>query len=101
MSQGQYDVPNLYNFLTQTPEAGLRKMLVDNKPFTEVHFNLMIKILRSGGEAQFVEHFEKEDFPKVKFSPAETKLKEKFWSEAIATWNNRGLLTPYIAPKAA
>lgn len=101
MSQGKYDVPNLYNFLTQTPEAGLRKMLVDNKPFSEVHFNLMMKVVRASSESQFTEYFEKQEFPKIKFNPNETKLKEKFWPEAMSTWDNRGLLTPAVATKAA
>ncbi|UOE99838.1 hypothetical protein [Bdellovibrio reynosensis] len=100
MSQ-QYDVPNLYNFLTQTPEAGLRKMLVDNKPFSEVHFNMMMKIVRGSDEAHFTEHFTKQDYPKVKFSPAEIKLKEKFWADAMTCWNSRGLLTPAVATRAA
>ncbi|HEX7675376.1 MAG TPA: hypothetical protein VF412_14470 [Bdellovibrio sp.] len=100
MSQ-QYDVPNLYNFLTHTPEGGLRKMLVDNKPFTEAHFNLMMKVVRGCNESQFTEHFEKQDFPKVKMGPADIKLKEKFWADAMTTWNNRGLLTPAVATKAA
>ncbi|MGZ3772786.1 MAG: hypothetical protein ACXVCY_07940 [Pseudobdellovibrionaceae bacterium] len=100
MSQ-KYDVPGLYNFLIHTPEAGLRKMLVDNKPFTEAHFNLMMKVIRGCDEAHFVEHFEKQDYPKVKMGPAEIKLKEKFWADAMTTWNNRGLLTPAVATKAA
>lgn len=97
----QYDVPNLYNFLHQTPEAGLRKMLVDNKPFSEVHFNMMMKVVRACNESQFTEHFEKQDFPKCKFSANEIKLKEKFWSDAMTCWNSRGLLTPAVATKAA
>ena len=100
MSQ-KYDVPNLYNFLTQTPEAGLRKMLVDNKPFTEAHFNLMMKIVRGCNESQFTEHFDKQDFPKVKMNANDIKLKEKFWADAVTTWNNRGLLTPAVATRAA
>ena len=97
----QYDVPNLYNFLHQTPEAGLRKMLVDNKPFSEVHFNLMMKMVRACNETQFTEHFEKQDFPKVKMGPGDIKIKEKFWNDCMQTWNNRGLLTPAVATKAA
>ncbi|WII73595.1 hypothetical protein QJS83_06880 [Bdellovibrio sp. 22V] len=100
MSQ-QYDVPNLYNFLLHTPEAGLRKMLVDNKPFSEAHFNLMLKVVRACNEEQFTAHFDKQDFPKIKMGPAEMKIKEKFWSECMTTWNNRGLLTPAVAVKAA
>ncbi|MEK2688921.1 hypothetical protein [Bdellovibrio sp. GT3] len=97
----QYDVPGLYNFLAHTPEAGLRKMFVDGKAFTETHFNLMMKIVRAGDEAKFVEHFEKQDFPKIKMGPADVKIKEKFWNEAIAVWDSRGLLAPAVATKAA
>lgn len=100
MSQ-KYDVPGLYSFLIHTPEAGLRKMLVDNKPFTDAHFNLMLKVVRTVDEAHFGEHFEKQDFPKIKMGPAEIKLKEKFWADAMTTWNNRGLLTPAVATKVA
>lgn len=99
MSQ-QYDVPNLFNFLLHTPESGLRKMLVE-KNFSDVHFNLMLKIVRCCSEAQFQEHFEKQDYPKMKFSPAEQKLREKFWGECMKVWDNRGLLTPAVAVKAA
>lgn len=97
----QYDVPSLFSFLLHTPESGLRKMLVDNKPFSESHFNLMLKIVKTCSEAQFAEHFEKQDFPKIKFGPAELKIKEKFWADAMSTWNNRGLLAPAVATKAA
>jgi hypothetical protein len=100
MSQ-TYDVPNLYNFLIHTPEAGLRKMLVDNKPFSEAHFNLMMKVVRACNETQFTEHFDKKDYPKVKMGPADIKLKEKFWDDAVTTWNSRGLLTPAMPTKVA
>lgn len=97
----QYDVPGLYSFLVHTPEAGLRKMFVDPKSFTETHFNLMMKVVRGCDEAKFVEHFEKQDFPKVKLGPAEIKIKEKFWGEAMTVWNSRGLLAPAVATKVA
>ena len=100
MSQ-KYDVPSLYNFLVQTPEAGLRKMLVDNKPFTEPHFNLMMKVVRACDEGKFTEYFEKCEFPKVKMGPADIKIKEKFWADAVTTFNSRGLLGPAVATKAA
>jgi hypothetical protein len=90
----QYDVPSLYQFLVQTPEQGLRKILVDNKSFTDGHFNMMMKIVRACDEAKFTEHFEKTDFPKIKFGPAEVKIKEKFWPDAVAVWKSRGLLNP-------
>ncbi len=97
----QYDIPGLYDFLHQTPEQGLRKMLVDNKTFSEPHFNLMIKIMRACNQEQFTAHFEKSDFPKIKFGPAETKLKEKFWADCVAIWKSRGLLNPGLPQKAA
>lgn len=96
---GQYDTSSLYSFLLHTPEQGLRKMLVDNKPFSESHFTLMLKIVRNCNETQFGEHFEKTDFPKIKMGPAEMKIKEKFWSDAVTTFKSRGLLNP--AQKAA
>ncbi len=97
----QYDVSSLYNFLLHTPESGLRKILVDNKPFTEAHFNLILKIVRTTDEAKFTECFDKAEFPKVKFGPAETKIREKFWADCMTTFNNRGLLNPAPASKVA
>lgn len=97
----QYDLSSLYQFLLHTPEQGLRKMLVDNKPFTEVHFNLMLKVVRACGEAEFATHFEKEDYPKIKFGPAETKIRERFWKDCVQSFNSRGLLNPAVATKAA
>jgi hypothetical protein len=95
-----YDLPGLYQFLTQTPEQGLRKMFVDGKPMTDVHFSLLLKVLRSGQEADFCAHAEKTDFPKVKFSPNETKMKEKFWADCFATFQSRGILNPSSAKAA-
>lgn len=97
----QYDVTSLYEFLQHTPEQGLRKMLVDGKPFTDVHFSLMIKIVRGCDVATFTKHFEAKDFPKIKFGPAETKLKEKFWADCVTCFNSRGLLGPAVAKPAA
>lgn len=90
----QYDIPSLYQFLLHTPEQGLRKMLVDNKPFSESHFNLLMKVVKNCNETSFGEHFEKNDFPKVKMGPAEQKLKEKFWTDCVSCFSSRGLLTP-------
>lgn len=95
----QYDVSSLYQFLLHTPEQGLRKMLVDNKPLTESHFNLLMKIVKTCDEATFGTHFENTDFPKIKMGPAEIKLKEKFWADCIGCFAARGLLAP--AQKAA
>jgi len=92
----QYDTNGLYDFLTQTPESGLRKMLIDKKNLTDVHCNLLIKVVRSCSMEQFGEHFEKKDFPKIRMSPAEMKLKEKFWDVCMATLQERGLLQPAV-----
>ncbi len=96
-----YDASGLFQFLAHTPEQGLRKMLVDNKPMGDVHFNLLLKVVRAGDEAQFCEHFEKKEFPKLKMGPAETKIKEKFWDDCIAALKSRGILQPATASKAA
>jgi len=97
----EFDTKGLYEFLAHTPEQGLRKMLVDQKPMTDAHFNLLLKVVRAGGEAEFAEHFEKADFPKVKFGPAEQKIKDKFWADCIVTFKARGILQPAVAHKAA
>ncbi len=96
----QYDLPGLYEFLAHTPEQGLRKMLVDGKPMTDVHFNMLLKIVRAGASAEFCEHVEKEDFPKIKFGPAELKIKEKFWKDCFSTFQSRGILNPALPTKA-
>ena len=90
----QYDLNSLHEFLLHTPEQGLRKMLVDQKPFTEVHFNLLMKIVKNCSLEQFSEHFEKGDFPKIKMGPAEQKIKELFWKDCVTCLNSRGLLSP-------
>lgn len=97
----QYDVAGLFEFLAHTPEQGLRKMLVDQKTFTDTHFQMMLKIVRSGDANAFTEHFEKKDFPKIKFGPAEMKLKDKFWDDCITATMAKGILQPAIATKAA
>lgn len=97
----QYDVPGLYDFLTNTPESGLRKMLVDNKSFTDVHFSLLMKVVRGCDETKFCEHAEKADFPKVKFGPAEIKIKEKFWNDCFTHLAGKGLLNPAQKKAAA
>lgn len=89
-----FDIPSLYEFLAHTPEQGLRKMLVDPKSFTDVHFNLMLKIVRNCDVTHFSEHVEKSDFPKIKMGAAEIKIKEKFWADLFAVCQSRGLLNP-------
>lgn len=90
-----FDFKSLHEFLSQTPEQGLRKMLIDPKSFTDVHFNLLQKVVRTGAE-EFVKCANEESFPKIKFSPAEQKLKESFWKEVVKTCQSRGLLAPLV-----
>lgn len=94
----EFDLASLRGFLAQTPEGALRKMLVDGKPMTEVHLNLLLKVVRACNDDQFAAHFEKNDFPKIKMGAAEIKIREKFWGECTQTLKSRGLLYP--APKS-
>lgn len=96
-----YDTYSLYDFLFHTPESGLRKMLRDNKNMTDVHCNLLFKIVKSSTPDQFNECFEKRSFPRIRFSPAEDKIKEKFWDSCITTLLDRGVLQPAQLHKAA
>lgn len=96
-----YDTQGLHDFLLHTPEGGLRKMLVDKKRMTDVHCNLLLKIVRSCSAEQFGECFEKKEFPKVKIGPAESKIREKFWDDCIAILSERGILQPKVAVKQA
>lgn len=97
----QYDTQSLYDFLFHTPEAGLRKMLVDKKNMTDIHCGLLIKIVKNCSMEQFAEHFEKKDFPKIRLGPAEMKIKEKFWDQCMVTLAERGLLQPATVQKLA
>jgi len=97
----QYDISGLYDFLIHTPEQGLRKMLVDNKPMTDVHFNLLLKVVRAGSSSDFEARVDKLDFPKIKMGPAEIKIKEKFWETCFAAFQARGLLNPALPQKMA
>lgn len=99
MAAEQYDGLALYAFLSQTPEGGLRKMLVD-KQFSPEQFTMLMKIVRGCNETAFNEHFTKGDFPKLKFTPKEIPLKESFWNALITVCNSRGLLSP-AQPKVA
>jgi hypothetical protein len=97
----QYDTHSLHDFLFHTPEGALRKMLIDRKNMTDVHCNLLLKIVKTCTADQFGMHFDKQDFPKVRMSPSEEKLKEKFWKDCTTTLLERGLLQPAVAHKLA
>ncbi len=88
-----YDANMIFQFLTQTPENALRKLLV-NTQFTQNHFSMLMKIVRAGNEDQFCGHFYNLNYPKSKFSAAEIALKETFWQTCIQVLNQHGLLSP-------
>ena len=100
MSATNYDANLLHQFLTQTPESALRKMLVNPK-FPDPNFNMMMKIIRAGNEEQFCKHFLEGTFPKAKFNAGEIVLKETFWNTCINVLNTQGLLTPANPQKVA
>ncbi len=88
-----YDANLVYQFLTNTPESALRKMLIE-KAFTETHFNLLMKVLRNSNESQFCDHFYNSTYPKAKYNANEINLKEKFWGDCVVALNVHGLLSP-------
>jgi hypothetical protein len=88
-----YDATLVYQFLINTPESALRKMLID-KAFTEIHFNLMVKVFRNSDEAKFCDHFFNSTFPKAKYNGNEINLKEFFWNDCIKALDSHGLLSP-------
>lgn len=90
----QYDIPGLHDFLIHTPENGVRSILVDRVKMTDAHCNLLLKVAKSCSADEFSAHFESKDFPKVRFGPAEAKIKEKFWDDCVAVLLERGILQP-------
>jgi hypothetical protein len=88
------DYASLYQFLAHTPEGGLRKILTDPQGFNDVYFSLLLKVVRSGDEAHFIQLIEKAEFPKIKFTPNEQKIKESFWAAAHKVFQSRGLVGP-------
>jgi hypothetical protein len=96
-----YDYAGLYQFLHQTPEKGLRQMLVDQKSFTEVHFQLLMKVVKNCNEESFMNHIQKGDYPKMRFGPAEEKLREKFWKESQTWFLQRGILSTFTKKPVA
>ncbi|MGE0528097.1 MAG: hypothetical protein AB7G93_01545 [Bdellovibrionales bacterium] len=92
-----YDTHSLHDFLFHTPESGLKKMLIDRKNMTDVHCNLLLKIVKTCTSEQFSMHFEKKDFPRIRMSPAESKIKETFWDNCMAVLLERGILQPLPA----
>ncbi|MEQ1878614.1 MAG: hypothetical protein ABL958_18370 [Bdellovibrionia bacterium] len=96
----QEDLASVYGFLQHTNQGNLKKMLCDGR-FTDVHLNLLIKVIRNCTEAQFCEMAEKCDFPKMKMSNNESAIRERFWKDCMDTLQSRGLLSAAPMAKAA
>ncbi len=91
------DISSLHNFLSQTPEGALRKMLMGGE-VTETHFRVLVKLAKGGPEAEFIENFNSEGFGKLKLSTNENKVKDNFWPICKKKLSSLGLLGQ---PKAA
>lgn len=89
----QYDANLLYQFLSQTPESALKKMLITSH-FSDTHFSLMMKIVRCCNEDQFCNYFYQCQFPKNKYNAKEISIKENFWDLCVKALNQHGLLQP-------
>ncbi len=89
----KYDANLAHQFLNQTPESALRKMLI-NTQFTQNHFNLLLKMVKVSSENDFCNFFYNSSFPKIRFSASEIAIKENFWNITINSLNQNGLLQP-------
>lgn len=85
------EIKSLYDFLKQTPEGSVRKMLV-SADLTDGHFRLLMKLAKGGTESDFVEAFSKEDMGKLRLSPKEAPLKETVWPICKKKFISLGLL---------
>ncbi len=86
------ELKSLHGFLRATGEGNLKKMLVGGK-MTEPHLRMLLKVIRAVNEEEWVTHFEANSFPKVKFNPAESAMKETCWGVWAEACSKVGLLT--------
>lgn len=89
----QSEILSVYNFLKDTPEGPLRKMLVGEE-LSDAHFRVLLKITRNCSEEEFVDAFNNESIPKVRLTPAEYPLKETVWPISKKKLQGVGLLNP-------
>ena len=87
------ELKTLYEFLQHTAQGNLKKMLCDQK-FTDVHLNLLLKVAKSSTKEQFIQCLEKDEFPKIKMSANESKIREGFWGLCLDVFKSRGLMSP-------
>ena len=85
------ELRSLQEFLRQTAEGNLKKMMVGG-PMTETHLRILLKVARAGSPDEFVGWAQGEGFPKVKFSAPEQALRETFWPVALDACDRLGLI---------
>jgi hypothetical protein len=93
MPYGPDEIINVLNFLKQTPEGSLRKMLVGGE-LTDNHFRLLMKLAKGGPEADFVDAFTNDSMGKLRLSPKELPMKETLWPICKKKLLTMGLLPP-------
>lgn len=88
------EVKTVYEFLLHSPEAGVRRMLMDQMNFGDSYVRMALKIVRACKADEFAAHFEQGDFPRMKMGPADLEIRDSFWPHFKATLESRGLLSP-------
>lgn len=94
------ELKSLHGFLRSTGEGNLKKMLVGGR-MSEVHLRVLLKVARTVSEDEFCTLWEAGGFPKLKMSPAESALKENFYSVCGEACAKVGLISAQAAKKAA
>ena len=86
------DLKALHSFLKRTAEGNLQKMMVGGK-MTEHHIKAILKVARNVSDEDWCVHWNAGTFPKVKFAPAETALKETLYAVCGDAAAKVGLVT--------
>lgn len=92
----QDELVGLYDFLKNTGEGNLKKMLVGPK-FTDAHFRVLMKAVRGCKDSEFADHLLNNTLPKIKLNGPELALKETFWGAACEAFSALGLLNKKAA----
>jgi hypothetical protein len=88
----EQDLMSLYDFLRQTPEGHLKKMMVNAK-MTEAHLRILLKVVRGSSNQEFVQYALNGNLPKIKLSPAELAAKESLWGVCLEQCSALGLIS--------
>lgn len=92
-------IENIHQFLRHTPEERVRRSLLDPRLFTAAEARLALKIARACDVPEFAVHFKLEDFPRIRMTVAETKIRDTFWPRLKAMLRARGLLDGEERPR--